>query len=88
MQQRMLHHKMHKPHTAAVTHIPYQATCDGGSYSAAADFAWDAEDAWTYGDQAFFDKAERIREEARALRDEVRVYLHVRVLFSCPSKNN
>eukprot|EP00752_Nemacystus_decipiens_P009039 g8070.t1 len=42
------------------------ATCDGGGFSAAAEFKWEAEDAWRYGDQAYFDKAERIRAEARA----------------------
>ncbi|CAM9396562.1 unnamed protein product, partial [Scytosiphon promiscuus] len=46
------------------------ATCDGGGYSAAADFTWDAEDAWIYGDLAFFEKAERIKGEAQAIRDQ------------------
>lgn len=48
-----------------------QATCDGGGYSAASEFTWNAEDAWVYGDLAFYEKAERIKAEAQALRDEV-----------------
>ncbi|CAM9602375.1 unnamed protein product, partial [Ectocarpus sp. 4 AP-2014] len=40
------------------------ATCDGGGYSAAAEYTWNAGDAWTYGDTAFYEKAERIKAEA------------------------
>lgn len=54
-----------------------QATCDGGSYTAAAKYTWDAEDAWVYGDVAFYEKAERIEEEAQALRDEVQLYIYI-----------
>ncbi|CAM9799194.1 unnamed protein product, partial [Ectocarpus sp. 6 AP-2014] len=43
------------------------ATCDGGGYSAAAEYTWDAGDAWTYGDTAFYEKAERIKAEASEL---------------------
>ncbi|CAM9316816.1 unnamed protein product, partial [Ectocarpus sp. 13 AM-2016] len=46
------------------------ATCDGGGYSGAADFTWNADEAWTYGDRAFYDKAERIKDEVQALRAE------------------
>ncbi|CAM9395572.1 unnamed protein product [Ectocarpus sp. 12 AP-2014] len=39
------------------------ATCDGGGYSAAAEYTWNAGEAWTYGDTAFYEKAERIKAE-------------------------
>lgn len=74
--QNVFHAAKAQPAHFDTIHCPtYQATCDGGSYSGAAAFKWNAGDAWTYGDEAFFDKAERIRVEARVLRAEV-CWLH------------
>ncbi|CAN0015246.1 unnamed protein product [Pylaiella littoralis] len=56
------------PYTLSATYT--HATCDNGGYSAAVSNTWGAEDAWVYGDSAFYEKAERIKGEAQALRDK------------------
>ncbi|CAB1104962.1 unnamed protein product [Ectocarpus sp. CCAP 1310/34] len=66
------------PTTYTHVNLEADATCDGGGYYGVADFTWNADEAWTYGDRAFYDKAERIKNEVQALRaEEKKRYTHL-----------
>lgn len=60
----------------------FKATCDGGYVTLAAS-EWTAEDAWLDGDQAFYEKAERIKLEAGVLREQVCVCMRARNAGGC-----